>query len=293
MIRSVTSTDTPDHSPGTAPGRPAREGECVLCGWAPAAPVRLRRVTGMVLLWRTSVTDVPGLCRLCADRAFHDAQSHNLAAGWWGVIAPVANAVALISNAVRLHRHRAAVPTGLTRDPDVVTPLPGPASYATTWRRPGPWLGTVAAAAVLGVLGYNAFIAPADRDASGTVVSAGTGDATSLHVGDCVSTVSQDEDGFTDVPLVPCSQAHVSEVFATGTMTTSHYPSDDEMEAWVRATCLPAFQAYVGTAYDDSSWDVTTIAPVEGDWTASNPVECLVETPDGSTWTGSARGSHV
>lgn len=247
----------------------------------------------MVLFWRTGVLEHPGLCRLCADRAFHDVQSHNLTAGWWGIIAPVATVVALCANAVGISRHRGAVPTGLTRDPGVATPLSGPSAFTTLWRRPGPWMGTAVAAVVVGALAWNVLVAPADRDASGTVVSAGTGDATSLHVGDCLDDVSDSEDGFTDVPLVPCDQPHVSEVFATGTMTSPRYPSDDELTTWVRDNCLPAFEAYVGTAYDDSSWYVNTITPVEGDWTSSNPVECLIETSDGSTWAGSAKGSHV
>lgn len=72
--------------------------------------------------------------------------------GWnaaWGVIAPLANLYALLSN---LGQNSAVKkwPLPTSRDPNVMTPLPGPPPFSRpVTSRQGPWFGTIAALVVL------------------------------------------------------------------------------------------------------------------------------------------------
>lgn len=123
-------------------------GECDLCGAAPAGSVSLRRVTGMLLVWRSARFEAE-VCRMCATVVFHETQAHNMTAGWWGVIAPLANIYALLSN-IGQHSAVKKWPMPAYRDPSVMSPLPGPPPFSRpVSSRPGPWFGTIAALAVL------------------------------------------------------------------------------------------------------------------------------------------------
>lgn len=45
----------------------------------------------MLLVWRSARFEAE-VCRMCAAVVFHETHAHNMTAGWWGVIAPLANA---------------------------------------------------------------------------------------------------------------------------------------------------------------------------------------------------------
>lgn len=144
---STPATPSAAGEPEEAPRLPY-PGECDLCGAAPAGQVSLRRVTGMLLFWRTARLDAE-LCRMCATLMFRESQAHNMTAGWWGVIAPLANIYALLSN---LGQNSAVKkwPMPKSREPNVMTPLPGPPPFARpVSSRPGPWFGTIAALAIV------------------------------------------------------------------------------------------------------------------------------------------------
>ncbi|MFW6041825.1 MAG: J domain-containing protein [Guyparkeria sp.] len=139
---ATSAADGPEEAP-----RLPYPGECNLCGAVPAGEVSLRRVTGMLLFWRTARLEAE-LCRMCATVMFRETQAHNMTAGWWGVVAPLANIYALLSN---LGQNSAVNkwPMPESRDPSVMTPLPGPPPFSRpVSSRPGPWFGTIAALAV-------------------------------------------------------------------------------------------------------------------------------------------------
>lgn len=185
--RSVApATASADEAHGVAPRLPYR-GECDLCGWSPAGHILLRRVTGLLLFWRSYRFEAE-LCRMCATLAFRETQAHNMTAGWWGIVAPLANLYALLSNLGQYSAAKKRQPP-TTRDPNVMTPFPAPPPYApAVASRPGPWFGTIAALAVFAVV-----IGGAVSDTSGTGST-----PSDTGIGTCL-----DVDGYT----VPCSDS--------------------------------------------------------------------------------------
>jgi hypothetical protein len=74
---------------------------CQLCGAGPVAPVTLRQVTGLVLAFRIR-TWRHTLCRDCGRATARTIQNRTAIRGWWGLVAPIANVVVLVLNAVAL-----------------------------------------------------------------------------------------------------------------------------------------------------------------------------------------------
>jgi hypothetical protein len=180
------SSEVEPESPPTALRLPY-QGECDLCGCAPAGLLTLRRVTGLLLFWRWHRLTAE-LCRTCATNLFREVQAHNMTAGWWGVVAPLANIYALLSN---LGQHSGVQhwSSPASRDPSVVTPIPGPPpSLPGVASRPGPWLGTIAALAVALLILGNAV--------AGATSGSKTRTPTDSVIGTCL-----DFDGYD----VPCS----------------------------------------------------------------------------------------
>ena len=121
---------------------------------------------------------------------FREAQTHNMTAGWWGLIAPLANLYAILTNVSNNSAVEDWKPPQ-SRDPLVVTPLPGPVlSARPVAARPGPWFATITAFAVLAFI-----VAGAVSDASG---GRPTQTSTDNVVGTCL-----DIDGYE----TPCSSS--------------------------------------------------------------------------------------
>lgn len=131
--------------------RPPFVGECDLCGWAPAAPIKLRRVTGAVI-WHSRYIAEPELCRLCADGFFAESQAQTLMKGWWGVVAPLVNLYYIWENVQAIAGHRRRVPMGQSRDPRVVTPVTHPMPFVPLSRRGAPFAMTLLAVVVASFL---------------------------------------------------------------------------------------------------------------------------------------------
>jgi hypothetical protein len=131
--------------PPPAPSRGPLPGECRLCGSAPAADVSFRQHIGMVFLM--SARSRPGpYCRSCGIATFRDLQNRTLLTGWWGVISLLALGwVTPLRNLLSLRRVRRLGPP--SRDPSVISPLPGPLPVGRPlWQRPGPLVPLLLAA---------------------------------------------------------------------------------------------------------------------------------------------------
>jgi hypothetical protein len=69
--------------------------------------VRLYEHTGAVILWHQRTFTFTGPLEQC-EKAYRDAQTHNLLAGWWSVVSLlVMNWIALFSNHSAIRRVRA------------------------------------------------------------------------------------------------------------------------------------------------------------------------------------------
>lgn len=122
---------------------------------------------------------------------------------------------------------------------------------------------------------------------AGTVVGAET-----LAVGDCL--VLPSEDTFDDVRTLPCTEPHDAEVFFVGDHPDGDYPSDEAFEAFVDAQCLPVFETYTGSAFDDQDiLDVGWFTPTPGAWDGGDrEVVCHLTPADRSTTDRSWAGSN-
>lgn len=105
------------------PSRLPVNGECDLCGVRPATPIRLKSVTGLIVVSRHYSSHLE-LCRSCGTTMFREVQSTTLIRGWWGLFAFFYNVGAIISNISAVNRHKATVPPGQYRDAAVVAPVP-------------------------------------------------------------------------------------------------------------------------------------------------------------------------
>jgi hypothetical protein len=86
----------------------------------------------------------------------------------------------------------------------------------------------------------------------------------------------------TSVDVVPCSQAHYGEVFATFPISATSYPGDAQVVFEAEVGCLGGFEGYVGIPYDESALDVLYLYPSEASWAAgSHGVVCVVHDPAG------------
>ena len=106
--------------------------------------------------------------------------------------------------------------------------------------------------------------APAERDESGAIETAGAVDAFMLRVGDCYDDQRSGE--ISDVPGVPCSEAHDNEVYATFDLSGSEWPGDDKVSELADQGCLDRFERAIGVTYEESVLMFTTLVPSRSSW---------------------------
>jgi hypothetical protein len=138
------------------------------------------------------------------------------------------------------------------------------------------------------------------RDDSGAVTDGGTLGVAKLRVGDCVNLgdVATQESGEVDAfEAIPCSDPHQGEVYLVENtyFADGSYPGDDAASAQSEEACGPAFEGFVGEAYEESTLDFVSLYPTQGSWDAGDrSVVCLVVKPtesgeDLETVTGSLK----
>lgn len=99
-----------------------------------------------------------------------------------------------------------------------------------------------------------------------------------LKVGDCL--VLPDDldpsEGFelTTVKTVECNEPHQGEIVADQDVTDSDfpdveagaYPGEEALFEKSKDICLPAFESYVGTTFDESELDLLPLTPTQDSW---------------------------
>ncbi|MEO6124978.1 MAG: septum formation family protein [Ilumatobacteraceae bacterium] len=158
-------------------------------------------------------------------------------------------------------------------------------------------------AATLGSLGLSACsgsTASADRNDDGTIVSDGTVDAFSVHVGDCYNDDRSlvDSAGSAEVSsvgAVPCDAPHDNEIFALVVASSSSgaFPGDELIFSDNVGACEAGFARYVGIEYSESFLGMgPLLVPSAQTWaTGDREVVCGVFTIDGAKLTGSVKGA--
>jgi hypothetical protein len=142
------------------------------------------------------------------------------------------------------------------------------------------------AVAILGACGG------AKRDDSGRIVDGGDLDVFTTQIGDCFQDVSDDAAEVANVSAVPCSQAHDNEVFFIFVLTSDAFPGEESVEQTASEGCLPAFETYVGAAYEDSRLDYSWLTPTQRSWDEKDDREivCILFDANFDRLTGSMKG---
>jgi Septum formation/Protein of unknown function (DUF2510) len=116
-------------------------------------------------------------------------------------------------------------------------------------------------------------------------------DVFSLQVGDCLVDTSTDGE-VQEVPVVPCSEPHASEIFYSHMIDAASLPSDSEMETIIDEACVGNFESFVGLDYYSSELTITWLQPTEGSWSSGDrELLCIVADPSGEV-TGSLAGAN-
>lgn len=110
-----------------------------------------------------------------------------------------------------------------------------------------------------------------------------------LTVGDCFDGPDIPDDSAT-VPLVPCDDEHVSEVFAVADLPDGAWPGQAVVDEQAFDRCLDEFTEFVGEPYAESSLYLWTVTPVEEGWAyGDREAFCVVE-PGHGTVSGTLEG---
>lgn len=148
-------------------------------------------------------------------------------------------------------------------------------------------VGLGGCSAIQGLLGGDQVARDADTQ---QVTEAGSADVFNLHIGDCFDDESGSE--ITDVPAVPCADAHDNEVYYLFDLPDGEYPGDEAVSTGADDGCAAQFESFAGIAYDSSTLDWFTITPTEETWNnvSDREVICSIYDPAGKT-SGSLAGS--
>lgn len=165
------------------------------------------------------------------------------------------------------------------------TPAPKP-----IWQRL-PW-GWVLTFVLVGGGAIGGLVFNAARADTGEISKPGDLTVGDLRVGDCYDLKDATAEQVDQVTALPCTVEHEYEMFFVGAVPVGTFPGTDGFLSFVDKNCLPAFEAFVGTAYADSQLDVFWLEPTEAAWASGDrTVQCAVYHPSKARLTGSLKGS--
>lgn len=121
----------------------------------------------------------------------------------------------------------------------------------------------------------------ADRDEeTGQVTESSTIDVFALKLGDCM--LDTGSGTLSDANVVPCAELHDQEVYHEITMEDGEF-SDESIDAASEGCIGDAFTTFVGLAYADSVFEVTTLTPTKESWEQNNDhlIQCIIMDPAG------------
>jgi Septum formation len=167
---------------------------------------------------------------------------------------------------------------------------PPPVAKEPLWKRLPLGLiviGFFIAAGAVGGLIFNA-----SRGESGEITKTGDLAATDLRAGDCFDLKDPSAEEIGDVTGIPCTAEHEYETFFIGTMPEGPFPNDDGFIAWLDGNCRPAFETYVGMAYENSELDIFWLQPTSEAWNdGDRSIQCALYHPRIHRLTESLKGS--
>ncbi len=140
----------------------------------------------------------------------------------------------------------------------------------------------VAAFALTGCAGISSVFGPGepDRDETGQITEEQNIDIFAVTVGDCLPSNAM-ADEMSAVDVVPCSEPHGFEVYHEFNLEDGEYPAEDDLWDAVGEGCIPAFDEFVGIAFEESALEIYPLWPTEASWEELDDrlVQCLVNDP--------------
>lgn len=135
--------------------------------------------------------------------------------------------------------------------------------------------------------------------AASASADAGEGDGTETSVfdlasGDCFDASGDEVD---TVTVIDCELPHTYEAFAIFDHEAgidAPYPGDEALLEYADSACQPYFEEYVGIAYPDSQYWITSVTPSRQTWEEGDDREivCALKLgEDAEETTGSAEGT--
>lgn len=118
-------------------------------------------------------------------------------------------------------------------------------------------------------------------------------DLGSSAVGECLDFDDSVEAEVNDLPVVSCDEPHSHQIFAVVVSPASVYPGFEALEATAQASCLGAFEEFVGVSAFDSTLFHSWLVPTLTSWDREDDREiiCVVGNGDGQPLVGSVQGS--
>lgn len=179
---------------------------------------------------------------------------------------------------------------------DTLAPVPGavPASGPpppAPWWRPLLRYWWIVAIIVVGGYAFIGYLGQAQRDANGSITSAGSVKLADLRVGDCFD--SPGTGAVSEVTGRPCTAEHEYELYVVASDDVDDtYPDDAGMAAFLSSACIPPFTTYVGLDYQGSQLEILPVTPTQDGWSRGDRrFFCALYDPGQSRLTGSLRGS--
>jgi hypothetical protein len=116
-------------------------------------------------------------------------------------------------------------------------------------------------------------------------------DVFSIAVGDCLDDATV-ADEVTSLPIVACTDAHDSEVFASLEVTGDAFPGADALEQQLTEFCRgEAFTTLVGVPFIESRYDTRGYFPTAESWAnGDRELLCTIVDDGGARLTGSLTG---
>lgn len=96
------------------------------------------------------------------------------------------------------------------------------------------------------------------------------------------------------IQVMPCTEPHAFEVFATTELPAGDYPGIGEADAQTQEFCRNEFVKFVGIEYDSSALELQYFYPVESEWSddGGRTAICLVGHAGGEPFTGTLQGAN-
>lgn len=115
-----------------------------------------------------------------------------------------------------------------------------------------------------------------------------------VAVGECISDSAVSQEDETEVgvlPTVDCAEPHDGEVYYVEDQTDEAFPGD--LTSRANDICYEKYEAFMGVAYEESNYWISTIVPSVDTWGAGDrQIACLVVGDEGEQLTGSLQGTE-